>query len=183
MSNYMRDPWPAIRKTVGDKVPGFTNGIQIEGPRIYLRKVPDWAKDDATVREVLLRVFPRMNDKTSSQYQKQRERAGIWMRFIQIYWRCGQADKTAGFEKDENGKAIGVVVSVNSHGLQGFVDDVNGDRHGKPKMTLAKAKALRNRILRAGSGLRTDGSGARRPPPKRRHRRGDVSAAVKASIL
>jgi hypothetical protein len=51
------------------------------GPK---RKNADWAKSDKIVQTLLLRVFPKlMTD------EKQRERAGLWMRVIQLYYRAG----------------------------------------------------------------------------------------------
>ena len=51
------------------------------GPK---RKNADWAADDRIVQYLLLSVFRKLTTD-----QKQRERAGRWMRVIQLYFRSG----------------------------------------------------------------------------------------------
>lgn len=53
------------------------------GPK---RKNADWAADDRIVQALLLTVFPKLITD-----QKQRERAGLWMRVIQLYHRSGHS--------------------------------------------------------------------------------------------
>ena len=47
-----------------------------------VRSLPRWISDDKLIQELLLKVFPKL--KTDS---RQRERAGRWLRVIQLYFR------------------------------------------------------------------------------------------------
>lgn len=51
------------------------------GPR---RKKAKWAYNDEAVQKLLLRVFPKL-----SMNRLQRERAGRWVRVIQLFYRSG----------------------------------------------------------------------------------------------
>jgi hypothetical protein len=51
------------------------------GPK---RKDSPWASDDKTVQELLKTVFPKLEDN-----KRQRDRAGRWMRVIQLHFRSG----------------------------------------------------------------------------------------------
>jgi hypothetical protein len=67
-----KDPFMAGHQPVKDKArPG---GIA--------RYIPEWSKDDAFIRELLLRAFPNW-----STDPKQRERMGQWARTIYLYYR------------------------------------------------------------------------------------------------
>lgn len=50
----------------------------------YRRASADWSQDDDVVRELLLRVFPKLESN-----EKQRVRAGRWMRIIHLFYRAG----------------------------------------------------------------------------------------------
>lgn len=45
---------------------------------------PEWATNDESVRKILLTVFPKL-----ATNENQRERAGIWMTAIHMYFRLG----------------------------------------------------------------------------------------------
>ena len=113
------------------------------------RRVPEWTKSDAEIRKVLLRSFPKYNE-NSRVGRTQRERAGLWIRFIQLYWK--QSGKNnGGYGRDEFVEPGQVIT------LKDLADEMN--------MSLAAAKSLRTRIVRAGHGVRCDGRGARRRRP------------------
>ena len=71
-------------KTIMDADDAFISGHQIKKIRRQKRSTPEWARHQKQVRELLLRSFPKLN--TS---QKQRKRAGRWMRIIHLYFVLG----------------------------------------------------------------------------------------------
>lgn len=60
------------------------------------REAPDWALNDKTIQEILLRAFPKL--KTDDV---QRQRAGRWARVIQIYFRSGKSYRETAHELGE----------------------------------------------------------------------------------
>jgi hypothetical protein len=143
----MRDSSGALRNTgthigsdMHDAYAGsdsFVSAHQTMKIAMKPRKTPEWTKTDAGIRAVLLRSFPKLNEK-SSVGRKQSKRAGMWMRFIQLYWRA----------REEAG------TMTLAHIAQ------------EMKISLEAAKSLRMRIVRAGQGVRCDGRGVRRRRPK-----------------
>ena len=109
------------------------------------RKAPEWTKTDAGIRAVLLRSFPKLRE-DSSVGRAQSKRAGVWMRFIQLYWRQSGTNN-GGPGRDE-------FVEPGRITLRDLADEMN--------ISLEAAKSLRTRITRAGIGVRCDGCGARR---------------------
>jgi hypothetical protein len=75
------------------------------GPR---RKNAEWALDDGFVQALLLKAFPKLRTD-----EKQRERAGRWVRVINLYFKSGmsfgQAAEEMGLPKR---KVEGVIRSV-----------------------------------------------------------------------
>ena len=61
------------------------------------RRVPDWAKDDARVRELLLKSFPYLHTNATH-----RQRAGRWMRVIQLYFRMKKSSTETAVEMNES---------------------------------------------------------------------------------
>ena len=72
-----------LRKKI-DSEESFSRGHQILKIRRQKRIAPEWAKDDVRIQEILLRSFPKL--KTN---EKQRARAGRWMRIIKLYFQMG----------------------------------------------------------------------------------------------
>lgn len=131
-----------------------------------VENTPEWATDDARVREILLRAFPRLHTNPL-----QRERAGKWMRIINDYFRC-------------SAKALEIAVQFNhefaitvSREIETLLRNaaryhVGSDAHGR---ILKRIRTLRlqqqhfeshslkrvtdaiARIELAANGLRTDG--------------------------
>lgn len=52
----------------------------------YRRTPAEWAKDDRAIKVLLLRVFPKLETD-----EKQRQRAGRWMRVIHLHHRFGHS--------------------------------------------------------------------------------------------
>lgn len=142
MANDLRDSAGALRETghgthgAYSGSDGFVSAHQTMKIATKPRKTPEWTKHNAKIQAVLLRSFPKINDESSALCERQRKRAGVWMRFIQLYWRCREE--------------AGVVT------LKHIAQEM--------KISLAKAKDLRVRINRAGLGLRCDGRGSRKRP-------------------
>jgi hypothetical protein len=112
------------------------------------RKVPEWVKSNEGIQKVLMRSFPKMNERNregypTSQANKQREQAGVWVRFIQLYWRAREP-------RVREVRASGTCVITQQ------------DIATEMRMTLGQLKSLRTRIIRAGQGVRTDGRGERK---------------------
>jgi hypothetical protein len=124
------------------------SGHQVWVVRQRQRSRPEWTKRDDEIRAVLLRSFPKIRDESSALCNGQRKRAGLWMRFIQLYWI--QSGNNAGDgSSDHPFPDPGQVIT-----LKDVADEM--------KISLAAAKSLRVRIERAGRGIRCDGRGVRR---------------------
>lgn len=90
------DHFGELRKKIDSNDPFVTGGHQVLKPRSDDKKeVPDWARDDKKVREILLRSFPKLATDT-----KQRIRASRWIRIIHLYFRMHM---TRGQVADEMG--------------------------------------------------------------------------------
>ena len=61
-----------------------TGGNGPAGHNRRVANVPEWVMNDAAVRAVLLRAFPKWNTNPT-----QHERAGRWARIIDLYFRAG----------------------------------------------------------------------------------------------
>jgi hypothetical protein len=81
------------------------------GPK---RKDADWAKSDKQVQKLLLRVFPKM-----AADEKQRMRAGRWLRVIQLYYRSGYSYGDAAIEIGINKKVVSDILCRISRALRG----------------------------------------------------------------
>jgi hypothetical protein len=83
MANY---DYEQLRQHIDSNDPFMTRGHQIIKIRRGWRKkqVPEWATNDKSVQALVLRSFPKL--KTDD---KQRRRAGIWVRVINLYFRMG----------------------------------------------------------------------------------------------
>ena len=107
-----------LRKIV-DGTGGFMTSHQIinsnranAGP---LRKTAQWSKSDKKVRQLLLRVFPRMATDVN-----QRVRAGKWLRVIQLYYRSGFSYGDTALELNESKKFVENVLYRISRALRGL---------------------------------------------------------------
>ena len=65
-----------------DREDPFRTGHQILTVNRPRKKIPAWAANDARIKEILLRAFPKMKKKP-----KQRVLAGKWIRVINLYFR------------------------------------------------------------------------------------------------
>lgn len=73
-----------ILETLLDKDDQFITGSQISKIRTEEKETPDWAFDNAQIREKLLEVFPKLGID-----HKQRARAARWAAAIYMFYRLG----------------------------------------------------------------------------------------------
>ena len=71
-----------LRHAVDDSFVG--GGHQIVQARQYKKIVPAWVNDNAEIRKIVIRSFPKWDSN-----DKQRIRAARWVRIIQLYFRAG----------------------------------------------------------------------------------------------
>ena len=86
----------------------FMTGHQIKRIRSLHdgRKVPAWSTDDEAVRKLLLRSFPKL-----ATNKLQRDRAGRWMRVIQLYFRGKKSSSEVAEEIGTSRNAVKMLVS------------------------------------------------------------------------
>ncbi len=65
------------------------------------RKDAKWIKSDKAVRQLLLRVFPKLETD-----EKQRERAGRWSRVIHLFYRLGMSYRDVAAEMNEKTSVV-----------------------------------------------------------------------------
>jgi hypothetical protein len=87
------------------------------------RRVPDWAKDDARVRELLLKSFPYLHTNVTH-----RQRAGRWMRVIQLYFRMKKSSSETAAEMNESAHPIRKLVEAITLAAKGKKANYGGDR-------------------------------------------------------
>lgn len=84
----------------------FMSGYRIIRPlrREKYGGIPEWVMNDAEVRSLLLRLFPKL-----STDRKHRVRAGRWAAVIHLYYRCGLSSTEVA---DEMGVTLYTVKSL-----------------------------------------------------------------------
>lgn len=118
----------------------FMTGHQIMKVRSPNRKVPKWVFDDAKIKIVLLKAFPKLaSDPT------QRRRAGRWAQVIQIYFR---AKKSYRETAEEIGETSGSVHNI--------INRIRRVSIGKPA----------NNVKRKRDLIRTKGGGVDKGPDR-----------------
>ena len=77
-----------LRKILDSDDTFLWGGHQIIKIRRNQHKRPEWSKHSTQIRGLILRSFPRLDEKSETGLQ-QRERAGRWARIIQLYYVLG----------------------------------------------------------------------------------------------
>lgn len=89
-----------LRNRFDARDPFVTGGHQILKPRSSKKQIPDWARDDKKVREIVLRSFPKLLED-----DRQRKAAARWIRVIHLYFRMhmtrGQVAQEMGIESSQ----------------------------------------------------------------------------------
>lgn len=126
-----RDTFVELRGHMDGKDPFMTGGHQIVKIRTVQKTIPQWTKNDAKIREILLRSFPYL-----ASNLKQRAKAARWVRAIHLYFRMGL---TRGQLAEELGETLedGTLIP----------------------MKRETVKSLIRTLRRVGSGRRADGTG------------------------
>lgn len=89
-----------------------TSGRTKNGQRVC----PEWAKHDDQIRGLLKHVFPKLNTRPSDSEQReiadrQRARAGRWMRVIQLYFRHNMTCSSIAEELGSNLNTVEKIVA------------------------------------------------------------------------
>ncbi len=102
--NNDRDTFGELRGKFDGQDPFMTGGHQIIKTRRIQRTIPDWAKSNRKLREILLLSFPYL--KTNDNHRK---RAARWVQFIQLYYRMNM---TEGQVAAHTGTTVGIVKNL-----------------------------------------------------------------------
>lgn len=112
-------------RTRMDGSEAFMTAHQIKKVRAFRKNgIPAWVLNDAEVRKVLLRSFPKLHTDI-----KQREAAGRWSRIIHLYYRMQMPNSQVA-------KEMGITVNVLKMALKHMRRVSRGrrsDNHGKLK--------------------------------------------------
>lgn len=88
-------------KKINAVAPGFTFGSQILSVRRQKRSTPHWVLDDKQIQDLLLKVFPKLKTDLID-----RQKAGRWARFIQLYFKAGLSYREVAEEMGEKKETI-----------------------------------------------------------------------------
>jgi hypothetical protein len=88
-------------KKINSVASDFIFSSQILSVRRQKRVTPDWVSDDKQVQALLLRVFPKLKIDLN-----QRQKAGRWARFIQLYFKTGLSYREVAEEMGERKETI-----------------------------------------------------------------------------
>lgn len=91
----MNKDFQQLRRVLGGNDPFTNQGHQIVTLRSRKRVIPDWARSNIRIREILLRSFPKLVIN-----QKQRDRAARWARVIHLYFRLQWTSRQVADELD-----------------------------------------------------------------------------------
>src|ERR1035437_684698 len=89
---------------------------------------PEWAYDDEQVRQLLLKVFPKL-----ATNPRQRARAAKWMIIIQLYFRMGQTSSRIAMGLKTTDAAIRYTVCCIRRAAAGKRSDTGKPRGVKPR--------------------------------------------------
>lgn len=87
-----------------------TAGATSHAQRTY--NVPAWALDNEQVKRILLRSFPKLNEKTDAGI-RQCVKAARWIRVIQLYFRVGWTEAKVAAEMNLSQQTVhGIIRSI-----------------------------------------------------------------------
>ena len=103
----------------------FMSGHQILRKRTLSkrRRVPEWAKQDEFIRELLLRSFPYLHTNLN-----QRKKAGRWARVIQSYFREQHSYKETAEEIGETPRTTEMLIRAITRAVNGKKANGSGSR-------------------------------------------------------
>ena len=121
-----------LRRGFDNREPFMTGGHQLinsVGATQHNRRVstlPAWANDDEKVRQLLLRVFPKLLTD-----DRQRQRARRWNQVIHFYFRMGLTHNQIADEMGEPAAAIGSTIQKIYYAAAGRRSDTGKPLKGK----------------------------------------------------
>ncbi len=83
-----RDAFGELRRKFDANDPFMTGGHRLLKMRRHQRSVPAWVHDENDIREMLLKIFPKLKNDDN----RQRQRAAVWARVIHLYFRLGYTE-------------------------------------------------------------------------------------------
>ena len=146
MSRELSEVNAELRQKFMDGDEPFATGHGIRKPRrTYTNKrIPIWAKDDREVKKLLLSVFPLsalpLKEQTPAG-MRQRARAGIWIRVIQLYFRTNFSQSDAAYEAKMSINQLKETVRRIRNAHEGFWSN------GRKRRGLRKTGRPRKRVL------------------------------------
>jgi hypothetical protein len=112
----------AVLRNVVELNDQFLRSHQIRKIRVEERPIPEWAIDDRTIQVILLTAFPKMLTD-----ERQRRRAGAWLRVFYLYYRLGMTYSQVAKETGLNEGQVQAHLRSLSRVAQGKT------RHGKAR--------------------------------------------------
>lgn len=125
-----------LRKTVGGNET-FFQGHQTVGARTYAREAPEWTKNDAEIKKLLLKVFPKLATDSG-----QRASAARWASVIHLYYRLGYTRSQIAEEIGSTDVKIHGVIRSIARAYRGLRADGSGarsNRRGRPRKTCPRS--------------------------------------------
>lgn len=123
-----------LRKVLDSSDPFMTGGHGIRKPNSRRKKIPAWSLNDASVREILIRSFPKLQTNP-----RQRKSAAKWIRIIHLYYRAGmtrgQVAAEMGMKDNTLKRALISIKRVASGRWTDNKGNFGGER-GRPKNTV-----------------------------------------------
>jgi len=119
-----------LRRTVAGNET-FMQGHQTVGARTYRRKIPTWVKSDVAIKNLLLKVFPKL-----ASDSVQRASAARWVSVIHLYFRLGYTRTQIAEEIGSTDVKIhGVIRSINraQKGLRADGSGIRSAKRGRPR--------------------------------------------------
>jgi predicted DNA-binding protein (UPF0251 family) len=112
-----------------DRMDPYIRGHQIEvGARRYDKDIPEVLKSNAGVQKLLTRTYPKWRENPV-----QMERAGRWMRAIQLYYRSGLTGHQAAEEMNLSDKVFWDMIKRIRRAANGLRTDGSGRRKRREK--------------------------------------------------
>jgi hypothetical protein len=120
-----------LRKVLDGSDPFMTGGHGIRKPNSRRKKIPDWALNDVSVKEILIRSFPKLQTNL-----RQRKSAAKWVRVIHLYYRAGMTRGQVATEMGIKDNALKrTLISIKRVAAGRWTDNKGrfGGKKGRPK--------------------------------------------------
>jgi hypothetical protein len=121
-----RDTQGELRNSFDSNSP-FMTGHSIMVVRRHKRRIPEWAKDDKQLRQLISRSFPYRKSNPD-----QNLRAGRWARFIYLYFRMTKTRSEIVGEMSLTYHAVDSLCRAIYRAAAGLKANGNGKAGGRP---------------------------------------------------